>query len=219
MRRLLALLCLLLPCLYGPVAQEPSPAPLGGRTADERGRLALSAKFYIELSIGASEISICHSGVPLATFKLQKLTVGTPRIFWIRTRGEGEWIDDIWEGVHLFPEKVVQRVKIIPGDASTTPTPDKPGVIPPTLSELTPVPPTFIIRAAGGRALYLDLEGDIPGAIAPPLDRHPRWHDFLAALGMRETDSLRLRAKLPAAEGAALFRSFPEGEVEMLVLP
>jgi len=206
--------------LAGGTAPPAPEAPVfPGRTGPERARLALSNTFYLEISLGARELRICHSGVAIATYPLQSVDIGYPRLLWVPRHHLGDWVDDVWHGARLDPPKVVQRLKIIPGDASTTPTPDKPGVVPPTLSDLTAVPRDFAIRCEGGRAVFLHLEGDIPGAVLPDRRDHPRWQDFLAALGLREPEVIRVRATLPAEDGAAFFRSFPDDPAELLILP
>jgi len=202
-----------------PPPPPPPPAPPGERLVDERGRLALSNKFYLELSVGALEIRICHSGIAVATYKLTSLQVAYPRVFWIPRQSFGPWIDDAWSKARLDPTKVVQRVRIVPGDTSTIPTPDKPEVIPPSLEELTPVPQSYAVRCEGDRAIVFDLEGRIPGAVLKTEDSRSHWHSFLTALGFEPTESFRLRARLPAPEGAAFYRSFPDGEPELLILP
>ena len=227
MRRLTCIFLLLVASatLWGAKSKQaappppPGPAPPGERLVDERGRLALSNKFYLELSVGALEIRICHSGIAVATYKLTSLEVGYPRVFWVPRQSLGPWIDDTWAKAHLDPNKVVQRVKIIPGDASTAPTPDAPGVIPPSLEELTPVPRSYAVRCEGDRAIVFDLLGEIPGALLKTEDPRSRWHGFLTALGFEPSESLRLRARISAAEGAAFYRSFPDGEPELLILP
>lgn len=203
----------------GPAAPAPQVPVFPGRTGIEQARLALSNTFYLEISLGARELRICHSGVAIATYPLQSVTVGYPRLLWVPRYHLGDWVDDVWRDAQLDPAKVMQRLKIVPGDTSTTPTPEKPGVIPPTLSELTAVPRDFAIRCEGGRAVFLHLEGPIPGAVLEAPHDRPRWHDFLAALGMRDSESIRVRATLSAEEGAAFFRSFPDGNPELLVLP
>lgn len=206
------------------LAERPSDPALkapvfSGRTAPEQARLALSNAFYLEIALGARELRICHSGVAVATFPLKSVTVGYPRLLWVPRHHLGDWIDDIWRGASLDPAKVVQRLRIVPGDTSTTPTPEKPGVVPPTLSELTAVPQDYAIRCEGDRAVFLHLEGPVPGAVLQEAASHPRWQDFLAALSLRESESIRLRATLSAEDGAAFFRSFPDGKPELLVLP
>ncbi len=227
MRKLICFLLLLAAsaALWGAKSKQaalplpPKPAPPGERLADEQGRLALSNKFYLELSVSALEIRICHSGIAVATYKLTSLEVAYPRVFWISRQSLGPWIDDAWFKAHLDPTKVVQRVKIVPGDTSTIPTPDKSDVIPPSLEELTPAPRSYAVRCEGDRAIIFDLQGEIPGAVLKTENSHSHWHGFLAALGFEPSESLRLRARISAPEGAAFYRSFPDGAPELLILP
>ena len=216
---LLASLFTLTVIAAGPVAPAPEAPVFPGRTGPEQARLALSNTFYLEISLGARELRICHSGIAIATFPLKSVTVGYPRLLWLPRHHLGDWVDDCWHGAHLDPDKVVQRLKIVPGDSSTTPTPDKPGVVPPTLSELTAVPQDYAIRCEGDRAVFLHLEGQVPGAVLQEPRNHPRWQDFLAALGLRESESIRVRGTVTAEDGAAFFRSFPDGRPELLILP
>ena len=181
--------------------------------------MAVANTFYLELALGAKELRVCHSGIAVGTYPITDLTVAYPRVLFIPRGKAGDWVDDIWREAHLEPEKVVQRVKIVPGDPSTTPTPDKPGVIPPTLEELTPVPQDYAIRCQDGRAIYIHLEGKVPGALSQESAKNSRWNDFLEALGLRTSDSLRLNATMSAADGAAFYRSFPDGSPVLFVLP
>ena len=103
------------PPTTAPAASNPATAPLfGGRTGDVRTRLAVSNTFYLELALGAKELRICHSGIAVGTYPIADLRVAYPRILFISRAQAGEWVDDIWTGAHLDPEKVVQRVKIVP---------------------------------------------------------------------------------------------------------
>jgi hypothetical protein len=187
--------------------------------AVERARLAQSGQFYMELRLGAQTIQICHSGVAIATYPLHDIAVGFPRVLFISRGSHKPWIGGVWSHAQLDPPRVIERVKIVPGDESTIPTPDAPGVIPPTMEELIAVPSAYKIRFEGGQTILVSLKGEIPGAVQPHSRHRDRWRDFLAALGLRRSDFLRIRVSLPAKDGAALYRSFPEPEPEMLVLP
>lgn len=196
-----------------------APVLFTGRTGPDRTRAAVSNTFYLELALGARELRICHSGVALGTYPMTALTVAYPRILFFPRSHVGDWVDDIWTGAHLDPEKVVQRVKIVPGDTATTPTPDKPGVVPPTMEELTPVPQDFALRCSDDRAIFIHLEGQIPGSVKQDAVKASRWDDFLEALGLKESEAIRLQATLSAPDGAAFYRSFPDGTPPLFVLP
>jgi hypothetical protein len=204
-----------------PAAQAQAQAPVlfTGRTGPDRTRAAVSNTFYLELALGARELRICHSGVALGTYPMTALTVAYPRIFFFPRSHVGDWVDDIWTDARLDPEKVVQRLKIVPGDTATIPTPDKPGVVPPTMEELTPVPQDFALRCAGDRAIFIHLEGQLTGAVKQDGVKASRWDDFLEALGLKESEAIRLQATLSAADGAAFYRSFPDGTPQLFVLP
>ena len=185
----------------------------------ERARLAQSGRYYLELHLGARTIELCHSGVAIATYPLRDIAIGLPRVFFISRGSHKPWIGAVWSHAQLDPPRVIERVKIVPGDESTIPTPDAPGVIPPTMEELIAVPPSYKIRFEGGRTILVSLEGQIPGTLKPHSRRRDRWRDFLAGLGLKKADPLRIRVSVPAKDGAALYRSFPEPDPDMLVLP
>lgn len=213
----LALLCV---TLRGARAQEAGlPAPVEERLTIERARLIAANKFYLEISLSRSELRLCHSGVALATYHMTDLSVGRPRVLFVQRGIHGAWIGAIWMNGQLDPERVFQRVKIVPGDASTIPTPDTPGVIPPKIEDLIAVPPKYEIRFEGGEVLSVEMVGEVTGAKLPVSPFQDRWHRFLQGLGLEPADALRVKVTLSAEDGAALFRSFPEAPPELLVLP
>jgi len=185
----------------------------------ERARLASSGQFYLELLLSRREIRLCHSGVWLASYPLDSIRAGYPRILFIPLQRHENWIGAVWTKGHLAPPAVVNRVEIVPGDDSTTPTPGEPDVLPPTLEELIPVPPVYDIRFDNGLVIRVVLEGKIPGAVKKKWRIAGRWQDFLAALGLRARDKVRIEVTLSAADGAALYRSFPAVPPSLLVAP
>ncbi len=98
------------------------------------------------------------------------------------------------------------------------PTPDAEGVIPPTLEELTPVPASFKILFPGSRCVQVDLQGEISGKQRPASRARRWWDDFFQGLNARPANIPRLRLEMDAKTGAALFRSFQESPV-FLVIP
>jgi len=185
----------------------------------ERAGLASSGQFYLELLLSRREIRLCHSGVWLASYPLDSIRAGYPRVLFISLERHENWIGAVWTKGHLSPPAVINRVEIVPGDDSTTPTPGEADVLPPTLEELIPVPPVYDIRFDNGLVIRVLLKGKIPGAVKKKWRIAGRWHDFLAALGLRARDKVRIEVTLSAAEGAALYRSFPAAPPSLLVVP
>ena len=185
----------------------------------EEARLAASGQFYLELALSAAQVRLCHSGAAVATYPISGLAVGGPRLFFFSRAPHGPWVGQVWTDAQLDPPRVINRVKIVPGDASTIPTPDTPGVIPPTMDELIAVPAAYKIRFAQGQTILVNLSGTVPGKVILSSPWKVRWAEFLEGLGTRSSDPLRIRVTMPADDGAALFRSFPEKPPQLLVLP
>jgi hypothetical protein len=223
MRRNLVLLGLLLLAFASQAQREPSapPRPLdeAGALTIAKARLAASGRYYLELELAAGLLHLCHSGASIATYPLRDLSVGRPRVFLVPRGEDPPWVGAVWTDGRLEPERQINRIRIVPGDESTVPTPDAPGVIPPSMDELIAVPGTFEIRFKGDRAVQLILAGEVPGARMQSPKWGARWREFLAAIGLAPADAVRVRAKVAAKDGAALFRSFPDPPPEMLVCP
>ncbi len=224
MKRSLFIL-LLLSFLLAPSLTAGSPAAAKedlatqALVASQRARLASSGRFYLELLLSRKEIRLCHSGVWVASYPLLSVKAGYPRVLFFSLARHQNWIGAIWTNGRLVPAAVMNRVEIVPGDDSTIPTPGESDVLPPTLQELIPVPRVYDIRFDDGRVIRVELEGSIPGAVKKKWRIAGRWNDFLAALGLKPKDKVRLMATLTGKEGAALFRSFPQERASLLVVP
>lgn len=200
-------------------APEGVSPELSAEILAEKARLAATGHFYLELSLSDSRISICHSGVSVQSYAILKFSIGGLRVFFFPKSKPPQWLGETWTLGHLEPAKAMQRIQIKPGDAATTPTPESPDVIPPTLEELTPVPQAYSIQFDDQRAIQVVLIGQIPGAVLQTSPAKARWGEFLAALGFRDADQTRIRIEVSAADGASLFRSFPDSPPELLLLP
>ena len=181
----------------------------------ERARLAASGRYYLELSLSTPSLSLCHSGVAIMTYPIQAVSVGYPRLFFFPKGDQGTWIGEVWTLGHLEPAKVFERVKEVPGgaDASSSQT------LPPTIEELTPAPPLYFIQFDNRRSVQVLLDGQIPATTKEISPWRQRWEDFLEGLGVKSADPVRVRIQLQAADGASLYRSFPDDPPDMLVVP
>lgn len=199
----------------------PAQAPASEEKAVllRRAALAASKRFYLELDLSQRELRLCHTGATIATYEAKSLEVGSPRRFLLSRVAHDRWIAAAWSQGHLDPPAQIHRIRIIPGDEATTPTPGTAGVEPPTLEDLIPVPPAYRIQFEGGRTLLVVLEGEIPGARMKVSSWQSRWDEFLQGLGLRQADPFRIRLRLDAVQGAALYRSFPSDPPELLVVP
>ena len=188
----------------------------GDSAADLRAKLAASKKFYLELRLGEQAVHLCHSGASLRKFPAKSMTVGVPHVLFIPRAGLAACVNRIWADGEFFPGKVVQRVRIVPGDESTLPTPEKAGVMPPTLQDLTPVPPLWRLRFGNAFGLQIALEGTIPGAAGTD-SYGSKWRELLEGAGLRQAAGTQIRLSMDAAVGAALYRACPE-RIDLLVV-
>jgi len=219
MRRLLALLfavSLFAGCSPGKSGAFPTLPP--DQITLLRGRLAAQDRYYFELRLSEQSLVLCHSGVDVARYPFVGLRVGVPRLLWVRRGASEPWIGEVWADASLNPPLVIERVRIIPGNEATRPTPDAAGVVPATLQELTAVPPSFQIVFPDSRCIQVDLKGQIAGKVREVSAFRLWWDDFREGLGLRPAHRLRLRLEMDAADGASLYRSFPEGPA-FLTLP
>lgn len=188
----------------------------GDSAAELRAKLAASKKFYLELRLGEQAVHLCHSGASLRKFPAKAMTVGVPRVLFIPRAGMTACVNRIWPDGEFFPQKVVQRVRIVPGDESTLPTPEKAGVLPPNLQDLTPVPPLWRLRFGSAFGLQFALEGTVPGAAGSD-SYGSKWREFLEGAGLRQSAGTQVRLTMDAAAGAALYRACPE-RIDLLVV-
>jgi hypothetical protein len=189
----------------------PAPSPeVQAQVAAERVQLAGSGFFYLELRLADGAVHLCHSGVSLKRYPYLKIEQGTPRIWLFRRSTARPWLHAVWSDGKLAPERVINRVQIVPGDEHTRPTPEAAGVIPPTLEEVIPVPPSYRVNFTEGLTLQVRLEGSIPYAVREVSPWQEKRQDLLEIFGLTDAPHTQLRLTMKAADGAALYRSFPD---------
>ncbi len=193
---------------------EPWPQPSHAQQAQllqERTRLAADNLFYYELRLGERAIHLCHSGVSLRKYPVQTIEVGQPRFCYLTRESDQPWIQRTWMDGALSPPWEIRRIRIIPGDERTRPTPEVAGIIPPTMEEIIPVPADFRLRFKDVLDVWFHLEGSIPYAVRESASPWARlWEDFGESVGFGPASRVRLRVVMDAADGAAMFRSFPQ---------
>jgi hypothetical protein len=196
----------------------PTPTPEAqAQISEQRAQMAASGFFYLELRLSDQAIHLCHSGVSLKRYPYQKLEIGNPQVWFFRRHTAKPWLHAAWTDATLAPERDIRRIQIIPGDESTRPTPEVAGIIPPTLEEIIPVPPVYRINFKEGLTVEVLLEGPIPYAVQEISPAQERLQDLKEIFGFTPAAHTQLRATMQAADGAALYRSFPELP-EMLVV-
>jgi len=212
--------------LAAPARQDgPDPAAEVARLATENAglealvTLASGKEFYLVLDPAAPDLRLMLRGAELQRFPVQALSVGVPRVAWLRRRESRPWQGVIWEGGRLDPPREADRVELTAPPPGTTDTP--PAVpIPPTPEEAFPVPPRYHIWFGGGPAIEIrPREAD---ASASRWSRvavwwHARWRDTVAALTSSPDDRVRLRVVLAPEDADSLYRSLPP-DTKLLVL-
>jgi hypothetical protein len=181
-------------------------------------QIAASNDFYIELSIREKKINLCHSGAVLRSYPFREISLEKKRLLFIPTRNHFPFNNTLFSEGNLSPQRIIERVKVVPGDESTRPTPEAPGIVPPTMEEIIAVPPVYDLDFKGSFSIRFILDGEIPGKKMQTKKLHLKWEDFLTGLGVKKGPSLRLKIEMDSKEGAAFFRSCPE-KAKLLILP
>ncbi len=204
-----------LPALGGDVRLSP---PEAAHLADLKAELAASKNFYAELSLREREFRLCHSGTFLRKYKIDRASVQHRRLLFFSSGKLDDWNNRIWREGAFSPPRVIERVRIIPGDESTRPTPGKPGILPPTMEEIISVPSSFNMEFPESLTIRIELKGEIPGKNLVLKKKNLLWNDFLCGLGINKGPAVRLNLEMDGKEGAAFFRSLPEHS-PLLILP
>lgn len=183
-----------------------------------KAELASSKNFYLELSIREKKIYLLHSGEVLRTYPFSEINLERKSFAFFKIGKSLNFNNTVFRNGELSPERKIERIKVIPGDESTRPTPEAPGIIPPTMEEIIAVPPVYHLNFNKSFSIRFILIGEIPGKRMEINKLKLKWNDFLAGLGLKNGPDLRLRIKMDAREGASFFRSCPE-KTTLLILP
>ena len=214
--------------------QEPKADPaveaarLGARNAALETLVALAGgkEFYLVLDPAKPDLTLMLRGAQLRRFPVQGMSVGVPRVGWLRRHEPRPWQGVVWEHGRLDPPREIDRVEITPPQPEGSDVP--PGateapaapVIPPTPEEAYPVPPRFQIFFDLGPAIEVrPREADLSAGLWSRLAAwwHARWRDTVAALKSTPDDLVRLRVVLAPEDADSLYRSLPP-DTKLLVL-
>lgn len=182
---------------------------------DKQVALAAGKEFYLVLDPVAKDLALMLRGAELRRYPVIALSVGAPRVAFVRRRASAAWQGVIFSGGRLDPPREIDRLEISPPpDASGETKP----VIPPTPEELFPVPLRYHVRFERGPSI------EVRPREADPSSRWARfttwwgarWRDTLAALRPAGDEIVRLRIVLAPEDADTLYRSLPPG-VKVLV--
>ncbi len=180
--------------------------------------LASTEKYYFETNVTGKKIDLCNSGIVIKSYPFMRIEIGIPRFIGFRKNSPGKWMLKKYDNLYLKPAKVINRINIVPGDQKTCPSPDIPGFIPPTMTEIIPVPSIYSMNAEDEIEIEVILKGEIPGSDGKS-SLKTRLSDYISfCLGTRKIPAVKLRIEMDSVTGAAMFRSFPESP-SLLILP
>lgn len=183
--------------------------------------LATGKDFYLVLDPAVPDLALMLRGADLQRYPVLGMTVGEPRMAWMRRAGGQSWQGVIWSGGTLDPARPVHRVVLQepesgPADAEPSPPP-----VPPTAEERYRVPSRYRIRFADGLSVEIrPREGDTTAGAWVRLRTwwSAKWRDVFAVVRARHRDALRLRIVLSPRDAESLYRALPP-DVRLLVLP
>lgn len=183
-----------------------------------RAQLASSKEFYLELSIREKKINLCHSGEILRSYPFSDINYERKRFAFFKIGKSTNFNNTVFSEGELSPARIIERIEVVPGDETTRPTPEKPGIIPPTMEDIIAVPIVYDLNFKNSFSIRFYLNGEIPGKKMETKKLRLKWNDFLTGLGFKKGPNLRLKINIEAKEGAAFFRSCPE-KAKILILP
>jgi hypothetical protein len=213
--------------------QEPKPDPaveaarLAARNATLEALVSLASgkEFYLVLDPAKPDLALMLKGAELRRFPVQAMSVGVPRVGWVRRHEPRPWQGVVWEHGRLEPPREIGRVEITPPPPEGTEATDEveaPAApkIPPTPEEAYPVPLRYQIFFDGGPAIEIrPREADTSAGLWSRFGAwwHARWRDTVAALKSTPDDLVRLRVVLAPEDADSLYRSLPP-DTKLLVL-
>ncbi len=185
--------------------------------------LAAGREFYLVLDPTVPDLTLMLNGAELRRYPVLGLSVGEPRVAFVRRRPRAAWIGVVFAHGTLDPPREIDRIEITappPGRAEKAGAAPSAPVIPPTPEEAYPVPMRYHIRFRQGPAV------EIRPREADPSSRWARfttwwaarWRDAVAAIRPPAGELVRLRVVLAPADAEALYRSLPP-DVKLLVQP
>lgn len=174
--------------------------------------LAGDKPFYLVLDPAGPDLTLRLRGAELRRYPVLALSVGVPRVAFIRRGGQAAWQNAIFSGGRLDPPRELDRLQVVPPPADATGEAVK-AVIPPTPEEAYPVPLRYHIRFDKGPSLEIrPREADATSRWARVSTWWgARWRDTLAALAPPDDEVVRIRIALAPQDAYMLYRSLPPG--------
>ena len=186
--------------------------------------LAGGKEFYLVLDPAVPDLTLMLRGAELHRYPVLGMSVGEPRVGFVRRGGPAAWQGVVFSGGQLDPLRELDRLEITPpppdaeGPSTGLGTGEQKPVIPPTPEEAYPVPIRYQIRFDRGPSIEVrPREADLTSRWARLTTWWgARWRDTLAALRPPEDELVRLRVTLAPEDADTLYRSLPPN-VKLLV--
>ena len=205
-------------------AREMARLQAENAAIEKQIELAGGKEFYLILDPAAPDLTLMLRGAELRRYPVLALSVGEPRVGFVRRGERAAWQGVPFSGGHLDPPRELDRLELTP------PPPDASGpstglgagaqkaVIPPTPEEAYPVPLRYHIRFDQGPSIEVRPREADPSSRWARLTTWwgARWRDTLAALRPPQGEFVRLRVVLAPEDANTLYRSLPPG-VRLLV--
>jgi hypothetical protein len=232
MSRLRRLIVWIVPCAAAVAAAQPAADPArdlarlqAENAALERQiELAGGKEFYLVLDPAVPDLTLRLRGAELHRYPVLAVSVGEPRVGFVRRGERGAWQGVTFSGGRLDPPRELDRLELTPPppDPSTSlgagASSEQKAVIPPTPEEAYPVPLRYHIRFDRGPSIEVrPREADLTSRWARLTTWWgARWRDTLAALRPPDGELVRLRVTLAPEDANTLYRSLPP-DVKLLV--
>lgn len=179
--------------------------------------LAGDKPFYLVLDPAVPDLALMLRGAELRRYPVLALSVGVPRVAFIRRGSDEVWQNVIFPDGRLDPPRPVDRLEVVPpaavgaGPSAAPEAGEARPVVPPTPEEAYPVPLRYHIRFAKGPSIEIrPREADATSRWARVSTWWgARWRDTLAALAPPDDEIVRIRIALAPQDAYMLYRSLP----------
>jgi len=181
--------------------------------------LAGGKEFYLILDPSVPDLTLMLRGAELRRYPVLGLSVGEPRVGFVRRGERSAWQGVLFSGGQLDPPRELDRLELTPPSPDTSGPSTGPGasepkaVIPPTPEEAYPVPLRYHIHFDQGPSIEIRPREADPSSRWARLTTWwgARWRDTLAALSPPDGELVRLRVVLAPEDANKLYRSLPPG--------
>jgi hypothetical protein len=184
----------------------------------ERG-LSTGKVFYLRLDAGRKSLALMLQGVTLDEYAASSLAWGVPEVLFVDRKPAADWDAASFSKGRLEPARERDRLEVLAPPPATGTSPDPEGALPSpppppkSAEESYSVPSPY--RIVFSERVSLEVRAKGAGGRNRSLFRRfadavsLRLSDLGTALGLGDTERVRLRVTLEAEDAASLYRSLP----------